>query len=135
MGQSAPTPSVERVRKSSGAKRGITPSQGSVPPPTPTPILGAMPSRPAKTRGSVHMIFPALASVLEKSRAASKRLPASSTVILKPRAASSLAMSEPHGPAPTITASGGTTFMTWVHGLPGGDGDESVHSKGGEFGR
>src|SRR5437016_2555951 len=38
----------------------------------------------AKTRGSVHIIFAALASVFGRSRSGSKRLPASSTTTAKP---------------------------------------------------
>jgi hypothetical protein len=71
MGQSAPTPSVACVRKSSHVKRGITRSHGSVPPPTPMPVLGTTKSGPTNLRGSVHKIFPALASELARSVAAS----------------------------------------------------------------
>src|SRR4051812_18931593 len=107
-------PSVEWVWKSDRPNRGMTPSHGSVPPPTPTPILGTTPSRPANTRGSDHMILPALASLLGRSRAGSSRLPASSTATEKPRDASSLATREPQAPAPTITASAEEMLMSVV---------------------
>jgi hypothetical protein len=52
---------------------------GSVPTLGITTVFGVTASRPATTRGSVHMIFAALASVFGRSWAGSKRLPASST--------------------------------------------------------
>src|SRR3954465_4894123 len=105
MGQSAPTPSVEYVRKSAGGNRGRRPSQVSVPPPTPAPAFGTIGVFPAYTRGSTHWIFAAFASALRRSVAGASRRPASTAATLKPALASSHATRPPHAPAPTITAS------------------------------
>ena len=83
----------------------MTPSQDSVPPPTPTPAFGTIGCGPAWTRGSRHMMRAPLLSLLRRSVAGSRRGPASSTTTEAPRAVSSYAARLPQAPAPTMTTS------------------------------